>query len=140
MLAAEWARDRFAVVPTVLVVLGVVLGLVVTHVDAIPGLRGLVDRVPVTPSAAETILSIIASAMLTFVGVVFTISLVALQLASAQLSPRVLRTFVRSSVTKVAFGCFLATFAYAMVVLVTEAPSSSSDVVSAGRSRSGCGS
>src|SRR4051794_25789161 len=58
--------------------------------------------------------------MLTFVGVVFTITLVALQLASAQLSPRVLRTFVRSSLTKVAFGLFLATFAFAMTVLVLD--------------------
>ena len=54
--------------------------------------------------------------MLTFVGVVFTITLVALQLASAQLSPRVIRTFVRSGITKLAFGLFLATFAYAIVV------------------------
>jgi uncharacterized membrane protein len=59
--------------------------------------------------AADAILGVIAASMLTFGGVVFTITLVALQLASAQLSPRVLRTFVRSSLTKVEFGLFLAT-------------------------------
>ena len=67
--------------------------------------------------------------MLTFVGVVFTITLVALQLASAQLSPRVIRTFVRSGITKLAFGLFLATFAYAIVVIVVEGASSSADVL-----------
>ena len=67
--------------------------------------------------------------MLTFVGVVFTITLVALQLASAQLSPRVIRTFVRSGITKLAFGLFLATFAYAIVVLVVEGASSSASVL-----------
>ena len=67
--------------------------------------------------------------MLTFVGVVFTITLVALQLASAQLSPRVIRTFVRSGITKLAFGLFLATFAYAIVVIVVEGASSSASVL-----------
>jgi uncharacterized membrane protein len=50
-------------------------------------------------------------------------------LASSQLSPRVIRTFVRSSVTKLAFGLFLATFAYAIVVIVVEGASSSADVL-----------
>ena len=67
--------------------------------------------------------------MLTFVGVVFTITLVALQLASAQLSPRVIRTFVRSGITKVAFGLFLATFGYAIVVIVVEGASSNPAVL-----------
>ncbi len=66
--------------------------------------------------------------MLTFVGVVFTITLVALQLASAQLSPRVIRTFVRSGITKLAFGLFLATFAYAIIVIVVEGASSRASV------------
>ena len=79
--------------------------------------------------SAEALLGIIASSMLTFVGVVFTITLVALQLASAQLSPRVIRTFVRAGVTKLAFGLFLATFAYAIVVIVVEGASSSPDVL-----------
>jgi uncharacterized membrane protein len=74
-------------------------------------------------------LGIIAASMLTFVGVVFTITLVALQLASAQLSPRVIRTFVRSGITKLAFGLFLATFAYAIVVIVVEGASSSASVL-----------
>lgn len=68
-------------------------------------------------SSAATVLSTIAAAMLTFVGVVFSISLVALQLASSQLSPRVLRNFVRSPVPKLAFGTFMATFFYALFLL-----------------------
>jgi uncharacterized membrane protein len=41
----------------------------------------------------------------------------------------VIRTFVRSGVTKLAFGLFLATFAYAIVVIVVEGASSSADVL-----------
>jgi uncharacterized membrane protein len=65
-------------------------------------------------------LQVMSSSMLTFVGVVFAISLVGLQLASSQLSPRVIRTFVRSGVTKVAFGFFLATFAFAVTGLAMD--------------------
>jgi len=124
-LAREWIGDRFWVVPTIFVVGGVLLGIAVARVDDLPVLRDLALRIPISAEAAELILGVIASSMLTFVGVVFTITLVALQLASAQLSPRVIRTFVRSGVTKVAFGIFLATFAYAVVVLVAEGASSS---------------
>ena len=40
-----------------------------------------------------------------------------------------IRTFVRSGITKVAFGLFLATFGYAIVVIVVEGASSSPAVL-----------
>jgi len=67
--------------------------------------------------SATTVLSTIATAMLAFLGVVFSITLVAMQLASQQFSPRVLRTYVRSSITKVALGTFIATFIYPLLSL-----------------------
>ena len=66
---------------------------------------------------ARTLLSTIATALLTFTGVVFTITLVALQMASSQYSPRVMRTFVRKPVTKLALSTFIATFVYALTLL-----------------------
>jgi uncharacterized membrane protein len=120
VLAGEWLRDRFWALPSMLLVAGVLLAVVTAQADAL-GLPGAQARwLPVRAGAADTILGVIATSMLTFVGVVFTITLVALQLASAQLSPRVLRTFVRSFLTKLAFGVFLATFAFAMTVLVLD--------------------
>ena len=62
-------------------------------------------------------LQVMASSMLTFVGVVFAITLVGSAAGQLQLSPRVIRTFVRSGVTKPAFGIFLATFAFAVTGL-----------------------
>ena len=129
VLAREWVRERFWVVPAALLVAGIAVGLAVSRADSIPGLAKVGGGLPVRASSAESLLGIIAASMLTFVGVVFTITLVALQLASAQLSPRVIRTFVRSGVTKLAFGLFLATFAYAIVVIVVEGASSNADVL-----------
>jgi uncharacterized membrane protein len=129
VLAQEWFRERFWVVATALLVVGMAVGVAVSRADSIPGLAKVGGGLPVRAGSAEALLGIIAASMLTFVGVVFTITLVALQLASSQLSPRVIRTFVRSSVTKLAFGLFLATFAYAIVVIVVEGASSSADVL-----------
>src|SRR5918995_2665921 len=70
-----------------------------------------------TDAAAASVLSTIAASMLTFLGVVFSITLVALQLASQQFSPRITRTFVRSMTTKVAFGVFAATFLTSLLSL-----------------------
>jgi uncharacterized membrane protein len=68
-------------------------------------------------SSARSLLSTLASAMLSFTGLVFTITIVALQLASSQWSPRVMRTFLRDRSAKLALGTFVATFTYAFVVL-----------------------
>ena len=60
----------------------------------------------------------IAAGMLTFTGVVFSTTLVAIQLAGGQYSPRVVRVFVRSTLTHVTLGIFLATFVFALNTLV----------------------
>ena len=72
----------------------------------------------VSAGNASVVLATLATAMLTFLGVVFSIGLVALQLASQQFSPqRVLRNYVRSTTTKVALGTFIATFIYPLFSL-----------------------
>ena len=114
---SEWVRERFWSIPAVLVLAGVLTAVVVCRPDLL-GLPtdwdlGHVVRI----RTADTMLQVMASSMLTFVGVVFAITLVGLQLASSQLSPRVIRTFVRSAITKTAFGVFLATFAFAVTGL-----------------------
>ncbi len=72
---------------------------------------------PTNLDDARTLLATIATALLTFTGVVFSITLVALQMASTQYSPRVLRTFVRKPVTKLALSTFIATFVYSLTLL-----------------------
>lgn len=66
---------------------------------------------------ARELLSTIASSMLTIAGLVFSITILVLQLASSQFSPRVLRTFLQDSVTQWAMGVFLGSFVYALVLL-----------------------
>lgn len=68
---------------------------------------------------AKTIVTTIATAMMTFIGVVFSISLVAVQMASGQFSPRVVRIFIRSRITKATFSVFLSTFLLSLLVLTS---------------------
>lgn len=72
-----------------------------------------------SPEAAREIFSAIAGSMLTITGVVFSITMLVLQLASTQFSPRTLRTFLRDVPSKVALGTFVGTFAYALIGLST---------------------
>ena len=61
----------------------------------------------------------IAAATLAFIAVVFATTLVAIQLAASQYSPRTVRIFIRSRVTRVTLGLFLATFVFSVIILVS---------------------
>ncbi|MGW7269606.1 DUF2254 domain-containing protein [Streptomyces sp. NPDC054864] len=68
---------------------------------------------------AKEVIKTIGSAMLTFIGVVFSISLVAVQMASGQFSPRVVRLYIRSRITKTTLTVFLATFLFSLMTLTS---------------------
>jgi uncharacterized membrane protein len=68
-------------------------------------------------SQAAEVLSTIAGSTLTFTGIVFSITAVALQLGSSQFSPRALRNFLRDRGTQWALGLLVATFTYSLLTL-----------------------
>jgi len=68
---------------------------------------------------ASALLGAIAGSMITIAGVVFSMTLVALSLASSQLGPRLLRSFMRDTTTQMVLGTFVATFLYCLLVLRT---------------------
>ena len=78
------------------------------------------------PSTAASFAGTIAAATLAFVAVVFATTLVAIQLAASQYSPRTVRVFIRSRLTRVTLGLFLATFVFALVIVVSNRSSVSS--------------
>lgn len=72
---------------------------------------------PGAAQSARELLSTIASSMMTFIGLVFSITILVLQLASSQFSPRVLRTFLEDRGTQLAMGSFVGTFVFSMALL-----------------------
>ncbi|MER6770503.1 DUF2254 domain-containing protein [Streptomyces bacillaris] len=122
----EHLRDTFWFAPTMGFVSVFVLWLVASEVDdaivaffrreeAYDDLETLISFA----QDAKTIVTQISSAMMTFIGVVFSISLVAVQMASGQLTPRVVRIFVRSRISKATLTVFLATFLFSLLVLAS---------------------
>ncbi|MFI7055805.1 DUF2254 domain-containing protein [Streptosporangium canum] len=69
--------------------------------------------------AARTVLDAIASSLITVTALTFSLTVVTLQLASSQFSPRLLRTFTRDRFVQITLALFLATFTYALTVLRT---------------------
>ncbi len=66
---------------------------------------------------ARAVLSAIAGSMITVAGVVFSITIVVLQLASSQFGPRLIREFMRDRGNQLVLGTFVATFIYCVLVL-----------------------
>ena len=106
-------------VPAVLAVCAAILAIALVAVDQRlsedPG--WLVFAFGGTAEGARAVLSVIATSMLTFTGLVFSVTMLVLQLASSQLSPRVMRTFLRDRGNQVVLGIFVSTFVYTLVVL-----------------------
>ncbi|MFO1061773.1 MAG: DUF2254 domain-containing protein [Dongiaceae bacterium] len=69
--------------------------------------------------AARRILATTASTMVTIAGLVFSITMVVLQLASSQFGPRLLRTFVGDVGNQAILGTFVSAFLYCLLVLAT---------------------
>ncbi|MFI7208820.1 DUF2254 domain-containing protein [Micromonospora aurantiaca (nom. illeg.)] len=113
-LAAAWSG--FWLVPAAFAAGAVVLALGLSVAELRLGLP-TGGFLPSSVAGARSLLSSIITAMISFTALVFSITVVAVQLASSQYSPRVLRTFLQDRITQTALGTFLATALFAMVVL-----------------------
>ena len=68
---------------------------------------------------ARGVLTTVAGSIITVTGVLFSITVVVLQLASSQFTPRVLRSFTEDRPTQLVLGVFIGTFTYSLLVLRT---------------------
>ena len=69
------------------------------------------------PDAAVAILSTVAASMVSLAALVLTITMVVVQLAMGQFSPRIVQTILRDKPSQIAVGLFIATFVHAMLAL-----------------------
>ncbi len=123
-LLSEWRQEELRttlwLLPTVQVLVACLLFAVTYSIDraASRGALTLPSWVEYgTADAARQTLTAIAAAVITVAGLVFSITIVALTLASTQFGPRMLRNFVRDRGTQLTLGTFVATFVYAIVAL-----------------------
>lgn len=135
-LPSAWRREALRtnlwLVPTVEIALAVAL-FAGTHVLDRAAYDGSLHFpswvISGTADAARQILTAIAAAVITVVTLVFSITIVTLTLASTQFGPRMLRNFIRDRITQFTLGSFVATFVYAILVLVSISSGSHGDFV-----------
>ena len=110
------------VVPALMTAGAVFLALLTLSLDHAVGDRWLGafgGILRIGPQGARAVLATVAGSMVTVASLVFSMTLVTLQLASSQLGPRLITRFMRDHVNQVVLGTFIATFLYALLVLQT---------------------
>jgi uncharacterized membrane protein len=98
----------------VLPLLGMVTALVAAR--ALHWIERGMGEAALHPGAAQAVLGMLASSMFTFIVFVSSALLVAVQLASSQLTPRIIAIVFRDPVTKIALLVFVFTFAFRILV------------------------
>jgi uncharacterized membrane protein len=118
----EYLRGTYWAVPSAMAVAAVGLSVAMIQLDE-AATAGMLDRLSWVytggPEGARAVLSTIAASMITVAGVTFSITIVALTLASQQFGPRLLRNFLRDPGNQVVLGTFVSTFIYCLLVLRT---------------------
>ncbi|RDH80195.1 DUF2254 domain-containing protein [Mycolicibacterium moriokaense] len=114
-------RTRLWPLPLLGVVCALAAGIGLPAVD-----KALTDVLPITvrdnlfgggAAEARELLGTVASSLITVTSLTFSLTVVTLQLASGQYSPRLLRTFARDRFVQGTLALFLAAFVYTLSVL-----------------------
>lgn len=116
----ESLRASYWLIPSIMAAMAVALALLGLSFDRSSGEAWLADRWWIYrggPEGARTVLSTIAGSIITVAGVVFSITITALTLASSQFGPRLLRNFIRDRGNQAVLGTFIATHLYCLLVL-----------------------
>ncbi|WP_369137484.1 DUF2254 domain-containing protein [Modestobacter versicolor] len=123
LAVTTWLRGALWPIPAIAIVVAVGIGIGLPAVDAL--LESSDSGHPLTfvfgggPSAARDLLAAIAGSLISVTGLIFSLTVVALQLGSSQYSPRLLQTFATDRVVQLTLAQLTATFVYALTVLRT---------------------
>lgn len=110
-------RNSLWFVPVVCVLAGLALSVVTNWIDEVFDHELVPEALTGGPDAAVAVLSTIAASMVSLTALVLTITMVVVQLAMGQFSPRIVQTILQDKPSQIAIGLFIATFAHAMVSL-----------------------
>jgi uncharacterized membrane protein len=116
----HYVRNSIWVYPVITLGLGVVTANILVRLEAQLGWAGTSD-----PDSVRAVLGTLAGSMFTFIVFVCSSLLLVVQLASAQLTPRMIGLLFGDRVTKLTLSMFVFTFAFATSVLIrvtTSAP------------------
>lgn len=121
-LLRHWEKINisFWFLPSIIITVAILLAFLFVEVDtryeiSFPGFFG--RFISGEAEGARAVLSAIAGSMITIAGIIFSITIVTLVLASSQMGPRLLRNFIKSKLNQVVLGSYVASFVYCMLIL-----------------------
>ena len=112
----RFVRSSMWLLPIGCLIAGAVLAVGTLAVDRLTGYQLVPPSLTGTPSDAQTILSSFAGALVSLTTLVLTVTLVAVQLAMGQFSPRIVGALLADRWSQLAIGLFGASF---LVVVLT---------------------
>ena len=115
-------RASYWFIPSLMAAAAIALSFVVVYIDERVGGEWLTEAGWLfvnQPAGARALLSTVAGSMITVAGVTFSMTLLAVSHASAQIGPRLLTAFMRDRGNQFTLGTFIATFLYCLMVLRT---------------------
>jgi len=115
----EYANGALWVIPAAASLAALAVGFGMSQISVRPG--SMLDRLAFQGTAddARVLLISVSTTVVTVIALVLGLTVVALQLASTQFSPRLLRKFLRDRPTQIALSVFMATFVYSAAGLFT---------------------
>ena len=114
----ERLRSSLFFVPMLFVAVFGAMGQVMTEIDALfDGDADLPFVLTSTVDSARELLSVVAAATITVAGIAFSVSLLVIQQASSQFSPRVVHSLFRDPFNRRVMGLAVGTFTYCLMVL-----------------------
>ncbi len=111
------AESRLWLLPLACVFAGIGLAVALVSVDRSSGFDIVGTAVTGSAQSVQTILTAASTSLVTLTSVVLSLTLVAVQLAMGQFSPRIVRAILHDRRSQLAIGLFIGTFAYSMTVL-----------------------
>ncbi|WP_404430843.1 DUF2254 domain-containing protein [Microbacterium lacus] len=110
-------RQSLWFIPVMCVIFGAMLSFGTIAIDGFFDNGLLPESLVGGPDAAIAILSVIAGSMISLTALVLTITMVVVQLAMGQFSPRIVQRILRDKPSQLAIGLFVATFVHAILAL-----------------------
>ena len=110
-------RSSLWFVPVLCVIAGAAISFATIALDRVFDYKALPTNLVGGPDAATAILSTVAASMVSLAALVLTITMVVVQLAMGQFSPRIVQRILRDKPSQLAIGLFVATFVHAILAL-----------------------
>jgi len=114
-------KESIWFIPSLFIIGAIVSSIVITRIDLLFQDKFYVlfpEYLLTSVSLARTILSVIATSLLTMTAMTFSTIMVVFSIYSSQFSPRTLQNFISDRLTQIVLGIFTAGFTYSIVSLL----------------------